>query len=306
VLASFWAGVGGKLADRWASAAVPALIFWLGGLLAYAYHRNGISPITRSLARWTTPEQVAALVVALLVVGASAIVVQRLTLPWLRLLEGYWPGWCGPVREWMADRAWQQSVADEAAAQQLARFVYGADPTAAQLAQFARLEDRRHRRPEEQHRFMPTRAGNIIRAAELRPYRKYGLDAVVVWPRLWIVLPDAARQELLSARARLDGAAGAAVWGVLFCVFSGLTPWCAVAGLAVAGIAIWGWLPARAEVYGDLLEAAYDLHRTALYQQLRWPLPKDPWRERTQGERLTRYLLRGPALDDPPFTPPAP
>jgi hypothetical protein len=97
VLASFWAGVGGKLADRWASAAVPALIFWLGGLLAYAYHRNGISPITRSLARWTTPEQVAALVVALLVVGASAIVVQRLTLPWLRLLEGYWPGWCGPV-----------------------------------------------------------------------------------------------------------------------------------------------------------------------------------------------------------------
>jgi CHAT domain len=160
VLASFWAGVGGKLADRWASAGVPALIFWLGGLLAYAYHRNGISPITRSLARWTTPEQVAALVVALLVVGASAIVVQRLTLPWLRLLEGYWPSWCGPVRERMADRAWQQSVADEAAAQQLARFVYGADPTAAQLAQFARLEDRRHRRPEEQNRFMPTDHGS--------------------------------------------------------------------------------------------------------------------------------------------------
>jgi hypothetical protein len=305
VLASFWEGVGGKLADRWASVATPALIFWLGGLLAYAYHRNGISAITGRLARWTVPAQVAALVVALLVVAASAVVVQRLTLPWLRLLEGYRWGPFQPVRERMADRAWERSVADEAAAQELAPSVYGLNPTAAQLAQFAQLEDRRHRRPEERNRFMPTRVGNIIRAAELRPYRKYGLDSVVVWPRLWMVLPDAARQELLSARAGLDSAVGAAIWGVLFCAFSGLTPWCALVGLAIAGIAIWGWLPARAEVYGDLLEAAYDLYRAALYQQLRWPLPKDPWRERTQGERLTRYLVRGPAEDDPAFTKPA-
>lgn len=307
MLTSFWEGVGGKLADRWAAVATPAFIFWLAGLLAYAYHRNGISAITARLGKWSAPAQIAALAIALLVVVASAVVVQRLTTPCLRLLEGYWPAWCGPVRERMTRRAWNQSAKDEAAAQRLAPHIYGQDgATAAQLSEFARLEERRHLRPEEKDRFMPTRIGNIIRAAELRPYRKYGLDTIVVWPRLWIVLPDSTRKELLSARAGLDSAAAAAIWGILFCAFSGLTPWCIPVGLGIAAIAVKGWLPARAEAYGDMLEAAYDMHRTALYQQLRWPLPKDPWRERSRGERLTRYLLRGPTQDDPAFTPPTP
>jgi hypothetical protein len=33
------------------------------------------------------------------------------------------------------------------------------------------------------------------------------------------------------------------------------------------------WIPGRAEVFDDLLEATFDLHRIALYRQLRCPLP---------------------------------
>ena len=47
-----------------------------------------------------------------------------------------------------------------------------------------------------------------------------------------------------------------------------------------------------------------DLHRTALYQQLRWPLPTDPKQEHSQGEHLTSYLWRGSHDPDPTFTPP--
>jgi hypothetical protein len=71
-------------------------------------------------------------------------------------------------------------------------------------------------------------------------------------------------------------------------------------GIAAAGIAF--WVPARAEVFGDLVEAAYDLHRTALYAQLRWPLPTNPKEERDQGELLTSYLWRGSHAIDPKFT----
>jgi len=44
--------------------------------------------------------------------------------------------------------------------------------------------------PAESDRHMPTKLGNILRAAELRSKDKYGLDAVICWPRLWLLLPD--------------------------------------------------------------------------------------------------------------------
>jgi hypothetical protein len=35
MLTTFWQTVGSKLADRWASVSVLALIFWLGGLASW-------------------------------------------------------------------------------------------------------------------------------------------------------------------------------------------------------------------------------------------------------------------------------
>jgi hypothetical protein len=63
-------------------------------------------------------------------------------------------------------------------------------------------------------------------------------------------------------------------------------------------------LPGRAQLFGDLIEAAYDLHRTALYHRLRWPLPADPEQEHSHGQQLTAYLWRGSHAPAPTFTPP--
>jgi hypothetical protein len=130
------------------------------------------------------------------------------------------------------------------------------------------------------------------------------LDAVVIWPRLWLVLPDNTREELTASRAALDTSVAGFVWGVLFCVFAPWAPLALPIGLLVAAGAVTIWVPDRAAVFGDLVEAAYDLHRTALYQQLRWPLPTDPKEEHIQGERLTSYLWRGSENADPTFTSP--
>lgn len=307
MLAGFWEAVGGKLADRWAAVSVPALVFWLGGFAAWTYHRGGLH--TLSAPGWLKGEtpviQVALILAALLVVAASGILVERAATPVLRLLEGYWPSWAWPLRGrlagWLAGRA-----ADEAPAWQQAQArVQAADPTAGDFARYARLERRRRRRPARACYFMPTPIGNILRAAERRPADKYGLDTIVVWPHLWLLLPKATRTELRAARASLDSAVAAASWGILFCAFASFSWLVIPIGLGVTVIAVTVVTPARAQVFGELIEATYDLYRSALYKQLRWPLPASPQEERAAGARLTAYLRRGSDHPVPIFTPPA-
>jgi hypothetical protein len=309
VLGKFWEGVGGKLAERWAAMAGPALVFWVGALLAWAHHAGGLyelSKVTSWLNRQDTVNQLAVLVTAMLAVLASSVIIDRLTFPALRLLEGYWPGWLAPLRRGRIARVQARAATEDSDWQRLAADVLARPESASagQLAEFARLDQRRRRRPSNPSRYLPTRIGNILRAAETQPSDKYGLDAVVIWPRLWLLLPDTSRQELQAARASLDGAVAAVLWGLLFCAFAVWTPLVIPIGLAVAVAAVWFWVPARAETFGDLLEAAYDLHRTALYQQLRWPLPTNPKEEPRHGEQLTVYLSRGSNDPDPTFTPP--
>ena len=118
-------------------------------------------------------------------------------------------------------------------------------------------------------------------------------------------LPETLRSDLLAARASLDRAAIAGVWGVLFCAFAPLTLWAIPIGLGVAATAVVAVVPDRAQAFGELMEAAYDQYRTTLYTQLRWPLPANPHQERAEGHRLTSYLWRGSDDMSPAFIPPA-
>jgi len=90
---------------------------------------------------------------------------------------------------------------------------------------------------------------------------------------------------------------------VAFVAFTPLAPW-ALATLAIAAAAIAWLVPSRAEVFADLVEGAYDLYRSSLYQQLRWPLPANPADEHRIGQELTRYLVRGSDKPYPEYTPP--
>lgn len=307
MLAAFWQAAGGKLADRWAAVSVPALIFWLGGLAAWTYHRGGMHTLTAQtwLERQTPVVQVAAIVTILLGVAGSGIIVERAATPILRLLEGYWPSWTRPLRRRLTNRLAGRAAAEDSAWQRAQARVQAASPTSEDLAAYARLERRRRRRPATAAYFLPTPIGNILRAAERRPADKYGLDTIAIWPHLWLLLPEATRTELRAARASLDTAVIAATWGILFCAFAPFT-WLAIPiGLAVTIIAVTVVTPARAQVFGELIEAAYDLYRTVLYQQLRWPLPANPQLEHPAGIQLTTYLRRGSDSITPTFTPPA-
>ena len=302
-----WDVITGRLADRWAGLAAPAVVFWVGGVLAWAFAGPDWSRLPR-ITQWMNDQTAAAVVAALLgasaLTAASVIVVQRLTAPVLRLLEGYWPAWLDRLADRRRRRVLERKTAEHVAWQQLQSDIDETETTPGQRSQLARLEARRRHRPIHDNDTLPTRVGNILRAAETRPHYYYGLDAVIVWPRLWLVLPDLARQEVASARASLDASVAAVIWGVAFMVFTPLAWWAAPAGAVVATTAVAWWVPARAETFSDLIEGAFDLYRWALYQQLRWPLPDHPQAEHKSGSDLTKYLDRGSCESRPKFTPP--
>jgi hypothetical protein len=308
MLAAFWESVGEKLADRWATVGAPAVVFWAGGLLAWAYAGSGWSQM-KVITDWLNAQdvagQLAGLIGALVVVAASVVIVQRLTLPVLRLVEGYWPSWLG----WLARRRRKQVEerrrSDKKAYQQLRvelEQLGRANLSAEQSAELARVEQRLLHEPALDNELLPTRVGNLLRSAETRPWHRYGLEATWVWPRLWMVLPDSCRAELAGTRGALDRAVAAAIWGAAFVGFTPLAWWALPAGIATAVTAVWWWVPARAAVFADLVEAAFDLYRSVLYVQLRWPLPATPADEVRSGRALTEYLVSGSDAAEPKFT----
>lgn len=179
--------------------------------------------------------------------------------------------------------------------QELARKRAGTELTPAEVVELGRLEWRLRRVPVSPAHTMPTRLGNRLRAAEERPRLKYGLDTVAVWPQFWLVLPKDTRDELVQARAALDGAARLWLWSVLFVVWTPWALWALPVALVVAAANYYGSMLDAAEVYGDLVEAAFDVHRSELYKAARWPPTTTPAEEARAGAQLTEYLWRGTA-----------
>jgi hypothetical protein len=132
---------------------------------------------------------------------------------------------------------------------------------------------------------------------------KYGLDVVVCFPRLWLLLPTEVKGELSDARSRLNGMVRVWIWAVLFVGWGFWSWWAVPVGLGAAWFA-YGWLLDAAAVYGDLLESVFDLYRTLLYRSLRLGLPRNPTEELISGKALTDYLWRGFVEPEPTFEEP--
>jgi hypothetical protein len=301
VLTTFWTGMGGKLAERWESAIFsPTFVFWFGGFAVWLAGRDergfvgAVGELTGNIGELSASLQVAVLVTALLVMTVSGVIVRALALPVLRLLEGYWPQPLDRAGRWLVERQAGRTAAVESRWRELALGQQAGTPTLKERDEYARLDRRRRSVPARRELRMPTRLGNVLRAAESRPGDRYGLDAVVCWPRLWLVLPETAQAEVTAARAVLNTRAETLLWAVLFAVWGVFAWWAPVVGLLVA-TAIYRSMLGAAAIYGDLIVSCYDLHRSELYKALRWPLPLSLQDEPAQGRALTQYLGRGTA-----------
>jgi hypothetical protein len=303
----FLEGMTGKVAEQWVTNLLtPAFVFWLGGLATCIY-RFGWNPLKDWVLKQPQSFQVGLLIVGLIVIVTSAAIVQRFDRAMLRFLEGYWPKWMKPLRRVLTQRYIKQGQQNQQRWGELhgkLRVQEEDSRTPEELNEYFQLDWLIVHSPSKPNQFMPTRLGNLLRASEYRSRERYGLDAVVCWPRLWLLLPDSTRKELQEARAALNSAVRICLWSLLFLVWTPLAWWAPLFALPAA------WLSYRmglntAAVYVDLLEAAFDVHRNLLYQSLRLKLPKNPIEELEDGKKLTQYLWREadpsmPDFYDPP------
>jgi hypothetical protein len=302
MLPKFLESLGDNLAKEWvAKVFTPAFVFWFGGLLAWSSHA-GWQPLEQILAQKTAVLPLTQLIAALLMIATSAIVVQQFESSVLQFLEGYWFRWMQPLRRGLIKRQAIQADRAEKRFQTLAsKGLKRLTPD--EIDEYVQLDWRLKQTPTQSDRLMPTRLGNILRAAERRSLEKYGLESVVCWSRLWLLLPDGVKTELTQARANLNTMVRIWIWGVLFFVWGVWAVWAVPAGLVVALLA-YRWLLNAAVIYGDLIESAFDLYRVELYKSLRLPLPKNPTEERQMGQALTDYLWRGFTEPEPTFKEP--
>ncbi len=296
-----WTAFAGRLTERWLAVVLtPSFAFWGGGVLAWLAGPGSIGRMEHWASGRTTAEILALFTIGFVLVAASGAAVARLTRFVIRAAEGYWPRVLAPLRRYLV-RAHRSRFETMVGRWQVLAAI--TNPTPEQGEEFRRLDRLLRRSPTAPTRTMPTKLGNILRAAEDQPRAKYGLDAITCWPSLWLVLSDDSRREVSGAQANLNAGAGMLLWGLLFLVWTPWAWWAAPVGLVTATLA---YLSMRldAAIYADLVEALYDVHRMDLYRALRWPLPANPAEELVAGRRLTEYLWRGSSESHPAFTEP--
>ncbi|MEU6785092.1 hypothetical protein ABZ912_38385 [Nonomuraea angiospora] len=280
-------GLADRVAERWTRVVIlPAALFWLGGGLVWLLGSGrdveaAVQAVTKQVSTW----MVAAFLVVVLLSGLLA---RRLVDPVLGLLTGRWPRWFDFLAR-PAARRWSRRIAAREARWQV---LAGQARGWSEDRELAALDTWLRGMPADPARCLPSRLGNVLAAAERWPTEKYGLEASHCWSRLWLVIPEEARKELIGARERLDGQLTAWMWGVAFFVWTPWAWWAAPVGVVAAVVAYAGAVR-YAGALGDLQESAFDLYRGALYTHLRWPLPEDAEAERAAGRLLTAYLWRG-------------
>lgn len=319
-------GFGKKFTERIVETIfTPAFIFWLVGTIAL-FQRFDRSYTFNRLKSYPEVFQAAILIGIFCLVPASAFVVKRFDSTVIHCLEGYWPDWLRlysrhKIKHYSRrqDRLeTRRNSLRELEEQKTQRFqalkdtieTEGPDAlTENEKMEYRQLYSQRLSSDETKeliwliqqlrampgkNELMPTNLGNLLRAAERQPLEKYGLDPIICWSRLWLLLPEPVKVELQSARADLDAAARIWLWSLLSLGWTVLGAlWIIPLGILSAYFAYYYWAISAAATYGELIEATFDIYRYLLYDSIRWQLPADPNVERRVGKELTSYLQQG-------------
>lgn len=297
VVDKFTESAGEKLGERVAGLIATAPVAYAACGLAVWLISIGPADGWQRLTDWVAKQQAGHLIVwtvlSLLTIAAAGTLVRQFVPQTIRLLEGYWPSMFKQLADRGARRQWAKRTKLVDVIRELAPAIEAGTANPEAERKFEEADRQRAKVPTRRSWVLPTQLGNTMRSAETRPYEKYGLDPIKLWPLMWLVLPSNVREELVVARARLDAAASALLWCLLGVAFVVIAWWTVPAAL-VAALAVYRFwvLPAAAD-YADLFEATYDVHRFDLYAALRLTLPIDAGDERQTGKRLNTFVWRG-------------
>jgi hypothetical protein len=290
----------------YAAALFLLLIVWAG---ARGWH----TPVQGSIdfARaWHTAAglSIGQVVILLLGVTFAAVLLQPLQLLLLRVLEGEW--WPAKIRNAACrfQQTRKQRLSKRAEFQPLGKatehqVLTGDKPPefSPQLVQEVGVAGRRLRQrfPLPDHLVRPTGLGNILAAMEDTAGRQYGMDAVILWPRLYTVLSDQVRELVDTRRDSLDAAARMAVVMLLTTVLSLLllldTGWWLLLPLLPLGLSVLAYCGAiqGALAYAEAVQVAFDMNRTELVEALRLPRPRSSSAEDRLNKQWSDFWRQG-------------
>ncbi|MEI6104203.1 MAG: hypothetical protein WCP70_09685 [Methanothrix sp.] len=269
----------------------PAFVFWAGGVLAYYASSTPKVDIIASFNGLGFEMKLALAVTCIIILAASINLMEWLQLPLLRFLEGYWSSILDPLKDFLIRHKKAQLKSMEKMRNDLSSRYDELESH--EIKEYNRLDSYLSMYPLDKFYLLPTNFGNILCSAEEYCLARYGLEPVTVWPRMWLILPESTKNELQSARQDINEKASLFGWSLIFSIWVIWSWWAVI--LSVLGMVIvyrLGLLPAAA-IYGDLLRSSFDLHRFALYETLRLPLPADPFNEKKDGQGVTQFLRRG-------------
>lgn len=207
----------------------------------------------------------------------------------VRWYEGYWPeslSWLIRRCVRSARRRWQRL--NERMDRALQK---------GQASRYNRLYARLYTAyPREEALLMPTRLGNVLRAAEEYSWLAYNLDAPTIWPRLVQVLPSEFASQLEGASMPLISMLFCATLSGVFAVTGGAWAlfggerWLLALAVLLGGIALsvacYESAAQRAGEYGTLIRAAFDLYRHKLLKEIGLNVPKSLAQERQLWAQL--------------------
>jgi ABC-type multidrug transport system fused ATPase/permease subunit len=266
---------------------LPCLFFWMGiGYLVVA--RDGINA---ALSTWLSlqPEiQVFALIVGAVWVVLFAEYVAANLGAILNFYEGYWSSIPGLKDLGKRRQKYHQDVIAALASHvtpETETELYTRYPPQAEL-----------------EKVMPTRLGNILKSAEVYPTVRYKADGVLIWSRLYHVLPEALVSSIANAKANLDMMLVVSVLGGAFAFVGGVLAFIWY-DWSVFLLCFWGgqliaWLGYEGAVrnalpFTQIIKTVFDLHRITLIKQLNVAPPKSYRAERSLWEELSKLWVRG-------------
>ncbi|GIH23463.1 hypothetical protein Aph01nite_17730 [Acrocarpospora phusangensis] len=301
--------IGRKLADVWFTLLVlPGALYLAVATAAYRLGHarpfdigalaGDVTTFAAGPAARSAGGQALLLVAALAVAAIAGLAAQGLGSLLERIvLAADWRAWYGPLF-WLADRRvarrrkrWQARAAiyhrlrEDAA---LARARGGRPDSSPRRAAGHAMNRVAVEEPDR-----PTWTGDRVHAVAVRLERDHQLDLAVVWPHLWLTLPDPVRAEITAARQSLARATTLGGWAILYAL---LTVWWWPAGLLAVVLAGTARHRTRGtvDVYARLLEAATRLHAGELARRL--GLEHDGPLTPEVGDALTRLLHSEPPM----------
>lgn len=283
MFASMLSQITGQLDRRFMlNAFFPALLFSLLSLIVVISGAGGIEAAVELWERQATVAQVVATAGAVGTVFVFANLLANGTLGITRLFEGY--GLPGRIAR--SGQAYHHARAEltDTRTSRTKRYPYGS-----------------------RDRFAATSLGNVLRAAELYPMDRYGVDSVRVWPRLYHLLPDDLRSSMADARQSMEFllvlAFLATVFGISAPIYllvqaaSLIEFYLTLVGGAVVAVVSYRAAITPASIYGDHVRTAFDLHRLELLQGLKLPRPTSHAEERRLWPRVVNLLELGDPLN---------